>query len=107
VNASVEYLEPRLHQAIDHLSVGFGIEQLIEYLSQKAEAEPKDCAALLEHIIRRWADDPEVYWIGRELEPTLKGILRSGSYLDRQAVQRIINHLLMTGRGDFRHLLGD
>jgi hypothetical protein len=107
VDAPVEYLEPRLHQAIDHLSVGFGIEQLLQYLSQKAEAEPRACAALLEYIIRRWTDDPEVYWIGRELEPTLATILRSGGHGERQAVERIIDRLLMTGRGDFRHLLGD
>ena len=107
VNASVEYLEPRLHQAIDHLSVGFGIEQLLEHLSHKAKAEPKACAALLEHTIRRWTDDPEVYWIGRELEPTLAAILRNGGRPEHQAVERIIDRLLLTGRGDFRRLLGD
>jgi len=107
VGASAEYLEPRLHQAIDHLSIGYGIEQLLEYLSQKAEAEPKPCAAILEHLVRRWAADPEVYWIGRELEPTLKGILRSGSHPEHQAARRIIARLLETGRGNFRHLLGD
>jgi hypothetical protein len=107
VDASAEYVESRLHQAIDHVSVGFGIEQLLEYLSRKAEPEPRPCAALLERIVRRWADDPEVYWIGRELEPTLAAILRNGGYGERQAVERIIDRLLMTGRGDLRHLLND
>ncbi|MCJ7510395.1 MAG: SIR2 family protein [Dehalococcoidia bacterium] len=107
VDASVEHFESRLHQAIDHVSVGFGIEQLLEYLSRKAEPEPRPCAALLDRIVRRWADDPEVYWIGRELEPTLAAILRSGGRPERQAVERIIGRLWMTGRGDFRHLLAD
>jgi len=107
VDISVECVEARLHQAIDHLSIGYGIEQLLQYLSQKAECEPKACAALLEHTIRRWADDPEVYWIGRELEPTLAAILRNGGRPERQAVEHIIGRLLMTERGDFRHLLAD
>jgi hypothetical protein len=98
---SLEQLESRLNVSIDHVSRGFGIEQLIDALAERADAEPAVVARLLSRLVGRRMQDLEIYWYGRSLQQVIEGIWKAGDGDVKAIVRRVVDELLRSGMGDF------
>jgi len=104
-NVPLADLEARLRLSIDHLTMGFAIDVLVTRFAHSGEIESAPSARLLYQIVSRWSDDPEVFWLGRDLEAAMDSICRGAGPEERETVRLIVDRLLETGRADFREKL--
>ena len=105
LDVPLEKLESRLNLSVDHLSMGFGIEELLQRFAKRGEHEAAPTARLLDRIVQRWGSDPNVFWIGRELEAAVDAICRAAGPMEIEPIRSIVDTLLKTGRADYREKL--
>ena len=83
------------------MSRGFGIEQLIDALAERADGEPAVVARLLSRLVGRRTQDLEIYWYGKSLQQVIERVWNAGDRDTQAIVRRVVDEMLRSGVGDF------